>query len=57
MERLAACFADVKDPRSGNAGRHDLIEILVISLSTVMGGGETACDMHRAKTGCDPIIR
>lgn len=45
MEGLAACFADLQDPRTGNAGRHDLIEILVIALCAVMCGGETACDM------------
>lgn len=45
MEGLAACFADLKDPRSGDAGKHDLIEILVIALCAVMCGGETACDM------------
>jgi predicted transposase YbfD/YdcC len=45
MEGLAACFANLRDPRTGNAGKHDLIEILVIALCAVMCGGETACDM------------
>jgi len=45
MEGLTACFAELEDPRTGNAGRHDLIEILVIALCAVMCGGENACDM------------
>ncbi|MGQ0444124.1 MAG: ISAs1 family transposase [Beijerinckiaceae bacterium] len=30
---------------TSNAGKHDLIEIVLIALCTVMCGGETACDM------------
>ncbi len=45
MEGLAACFEDLKDPRTGNAGRHDLVEIMVIALCTVLCGGQYASDM------------
>ena len=45
MERFAACFGALEDPRTGNAGRHDLLEILMIALCTVLCGGETAVDM------------
>ena len=45
MEGLAACFEDLADPRTGNAGRHDLIEIMVIALCTVLCGGQYASDM------------
>ena len=38
MEGLAACFEDLKDPRTGNAGQHDLIKIMVIALCTVLSG-------------------
>jgi hypothetical protein len=31
MERFAACFAELEDPREDNA-RHALIEILMIAL-------------------------
>ena len=54
MEAFAACFADLDDPRTGNAGLHDLHEILFIALCTVLCGGQTAVDMHifaRAKEG------
>ena len=40
-----ACFAEVEDPRSGNAVRHDLGELLVIALCAVLCGGESCVDM------------
>jgi len=45
VEGLAACFEELDDPRSGNAGLHELIEIMVISLCTVLCGGQYASDM------------
>ena len=54
MEAFAACFEGLEDPRTGNAGRHDLLEILMIALCTILCGGQTAVDMHvfgRAKEG------
>ena len=36
----------LEDPRTGNAGRHLLHEILFIALCTVLCGGETAVDME-----------
>jgi hypothetical protein len=32
MQGLADCFEDLADPRTGNARRRDLVEIIVISL-------------------------
>jgi hypothetical protein len=32
MIGFAACFKEIEDPRTGNAGRHDLLEILMIAL-------------------------
>jgi DDE_Tnp_1-associated len=46
MEGLAVCFEDLEDPRTGNAGRHDLVEIMVIALCTVLCGGQYASDME-----------
>ena len=46
MEGLAACFEDLEDPRTGNAGLHDLVEIMVIALCTVLCGGQYASDME-----------
>jgi predicted transposase YbfD/YdcC len=47
MEEFAAVFADLEDPRTGNAKRHELLEILLIGLCTVLCGGETCTDMVR----------
>jgi predicted transposase YbfD/YdcC len=45
MEEFEAVFEDLEDPRTGNAKRHELLEILVIALCTVLSGGETCADM------------
>jgi len=47
MEGFKTWFEGVEDPRTGNAGRHDLLEILVIALCTVLAGGESCMDMAR----------
>jgi len=45
MEGFKACFEGLHDPRTGNAGRHDLLEMLMIALCTVLCGGEDCTDM------------
>jgi predicted transposase YbfD/YdcC len=45
MERFAAVFAALDDPRTGNAKRHLLLEILMIALCAVPSGGESCADM------------
>jgi hypothetical protein len=45
MDGFIACFEGLEDPRTGNAGRHDLLEILMIALCTVLCGGQSAVDM------------
>lgn len=45
MEAFAAVFEELDDPRTGNAKRHLLLEILMIALCTVLSGGETCADM------------
>jgi predicted transposase YbfD/YdcC len=45
MEGFKACFEGLRDPRTGNAGRHDLLEMLMIALCTVLCGGEDCTDM------------
>jgi hypothetical protein len=46
MEGLAACFEDLADPRTGNAGRHDLVEIMVVALCTVLSGLDLLVRSH-----------
>ena len=45
MEEFAAVFATLEDPRTGNAKRHLLLEILMIALCTLVSGGESCADM------------
>ena len=45
MEEIAACWEGLEDPRTGNAGLHDLHELLMIALCTVLSGGQGAVDM------------
>jgi predicted transposase YbfD/YdcC len=45
MEEFAACFAELADPRTGNAARHKMLEMLVIALCSVLTGGEDCTDM------------
>ena len=45
MDEIAEVFEDLDDPRTGNAKRHLLHEILIITLCTVLCGGETCADM------------
>ncbi|MBV8935465.1 MAG: ISAs1 family transposase [Alphaproteobacteria bacterium] len=44
MERFAACFANLEDPREDNS-RHLLLDILVIGFCTILCGGEDCSDM------------
>ena len=44
MEEFVACFAGVVDPRQDNA-RHDLHELLLIALCTMLTGGKDCSDM------------
>ena len=44
LEEFEACFNDLSDPRADNA-RHDLLEVLVIALCTILCGEERCTDM------------
>jgi len=56
MEGFAACFEDLDDPRDDNA-RHDLHELLVIALCTVLCGGEDCSDMALFGRAKEPFLR
>ena len=54
MDDFEEIFEDLEDPRTGNAKRHELHEILVIGSCTLLCGGETCADMAlfgRSKQG------
>ena len=55
MERLQDCFADLADPRTGNATRYDLLETLTIALCATLCGAEGVVDMAlfgKARRAC-----
>ena len=45
MDDFAELFEALEDPRTGNAKRHALHEMVLIALCTVLSGGETCADM------------
>jgi predicted transposase YbfD/YdcC len=45
MDEFAAVFEGLEDPRTGNAKRHELLEILMIALGTLLSGGTSCADM------------
>lgn len=53
MDGFTACFEGLDDPRTGNAGRHDLLEMLTVALCTVLCGGEDCTDMAERVNDCD----
>jgi predicted transposase YbfD/YdcC len=57
MERFRACFADLVDPRTGNAQRHDLLEMLLMALAATLSGGETCVDMALFGQAKEPFLR
>ena len=55
IEGFRACFAELDAPRSGNAQRHLLDEIMMIALVAMLCGAESCVDMAlfgRSKQCC-----
>jgi predicted transposase YbfD/YdcC len=57
MERFRACFAELADPRTGNAQRHELDEIVMIALLATLCGAETCVDMALFGRSKEPLLR
>jgi predicted transposase YbfD/YdcC len=57
MERFRACFAELEDPRTGNAQRHELDEIVMIALLATLCGAETCVDMALFGRSKEPLLR
>jgi len=57
LDQFAACFADLGDRRSGNAGLHDCHELLTIALCAVLCGGQGAVDMAVFARAKQPLLR
>jgi predicted transposase YbfD/YdcC len=56
VEEFARLFEELEDPRQDNA-RHDLHEILIIALCTVLCGGEDCSDMALFGRAKEPFLR
>ena len=57
MDRFAACFSGVEDPRTGNAQRHDLLEVLFMSLCASLCGAESCVDMADFAEAKEDVLR
>ena len=57
MERFRACFAELADPRTGNAQRHELLEILLIALCATLCGAESCVDIALFGRAKEPFLR
>ena len=57
MDRFAACFEDLDDPRSGNAELHDFLTLLMIALCAVLCGGQGAVAMALFARAKEPFLR
>ena len=57
MEGFRACFADLVDPRRGNARRHELDEIVMVALLAMVSGAETCVDMALFGRSKEALLR
>jgi hypothetical protein len=57
LDRFAACFEDLEDPRTGNAALHDFHTLLIIALCTVLCGGQGCVDMALFAQAKEPFLR
>ncbi len=57
LDEFAACWDELDDPRTGNAGLHDFHELLFIALCSVLCGGQGAVDMALFAKSKEPFLR
>ena len=57
MDWFAACWDELDDPRTGNAGLHDFHELLFIALCSALCGGQGAVDMALFAKSKGPFLR
>lgn len=56
MDWFLRCFGEVEDPRASNA-RHDLAEVMFISVAAAVCGAETCVDMAEFGLAKEPLLR
>jgi len=57
MSWFVAAFDDLPDPRTGNAQRHDLLEVLTMALTAAICGAETCSDFADFAVDREPLFR
>jgi hypothetical protein len=57
LDQFIACFEGLEDPRTGNAGLHDLHELLMIALCAVLSGGQGATHMAAFAVAKEAFLR
>ena len=57
MASLLTILAGITDPRSGNAQRHELLDILVIALAASVCGAETCVDFAEFAEDREELLR
>jgi len=57
MASLMAILGEIPDPRSGNAQRHDLLDILVISLAASVCGAQSCVDLTEFAEDREVLLR
>ena len=57
MEGFSGIFSQLKDPRTGNARRHDLCEVLMIALCSCLCGSTTCTEMAEFAEDKEPFLR
>jgi predicted transposase YbfD/YdcC len=57
LDQFIACWEELEDPRTGNAGLHDFHDLLMIALCTVLCGGQSAVDMARFAQAKEGFLR
>lgn len=57
MASLHTIFRDMPDPRSGNARRHDLLDILSIAVVASVCGAERCVDFAEFVEDREPLLR
>lgn len=57
MAWLDACFSELPDPRTGNATRHDLVEVVTIALVASVCGAESCVDFADFARDREPLFR
>lgn len=57
MASLLAILGSVPDPRTGNAQRHELLDLLVIALAASVCGAETCVDFADLAEDREVLLR